>query len=100
MVRCDAQGRPDADQGGFVDFAYHPGGRTYRSRLDRFAFPDGAKPFEAADGGRAPGANSQGSDGKRPKKASGGGMRQDDSVLQIWTDGACTGNPGPAGAGA
>jgi ribonuclease HI len=27
-------------------------------------------------------------------------MRQDDSVLQLWTDGACSGNPGPAGAGA
>jgi len=27
-------------------------------------------------------------------------MRQDENVLQVWTDGACTGNPGPAGAGA
>ena len=27
-------------------------------------------------------------------------MRQGDHILQVWTDGACTGNPGPAGAGA
>jgi ribonuclease HI len=97
LVRCDPGGKPEADAGGFVDFAYKPGGRTYRSRLDRFAFPDGAKVVEASDGGRAPGATQ----GTAPAAgAQPAGMRQDDSVLQLWTDGACTGNPGPAGAGA
>ena len=100
LVRCDASGTPQADEGGFVDFAYKPGGRTYRSRLDKFAFPDGAKPMEAPDGGRAPGSTGQGA--KKSSKGSpvAGGMRQDENVLQVWTDGACTGNPGPAGAGA
>lgn len=100
LVRCDASGQPQADEGGFVDFAYKPGGRTYRSRLDRFAFPDGARPIEAPDGGRAPGSTTQASQKGRAGAPASGGMRQGEDVLQIWTDGACTGNPGPAGAGA
>lgn len=100
LVRCYATGKPQADEGGFVDFAYKPGGRTYRSRLDKFAFPDNARPLEAPDGGRAPGSTSQGSSGKKQGGPVSGGMRQDENVLQVWTDGACTGNPGPAGAGA
>lgn len=100
LVRCDASGKPQADEGGFVDFAYKPGGRTYRSRLDRFAFPDGARPIEAPDGGRAPGSTSQPAQRGGKAAPASGGMRQGDHILQVWTDGACTGNPGPAGAGA
>jgi ribonuclease HI len=98
LVRCDPSGKPEADEGGFVDFAYKPGGRSYRSRLDRFAFPDGGQVIEASDGGRAPSPAKGGAKSSAPPKPS--GMPQDPSVLQLWTDGACSGNPGPAGAGA
>lgn len=100
LVRCDSSGKPQADEAGFVDFAYKPGGRTYRSRLDKFAFPDNARPVAAPDGGRAPGSNAQGASGKTNRGPAAGAMRQDENVLQVWTDGACSGNPGPAGAGA
>ena len=100
LVRCDSSGKPQADEGGFVDFAYKPGGRTYRSRLDRFAFPDNAQLVEAPDGGPAPGSTGQGASPKSNRGPVAGGMRQDENVLQVWTDGACSGNPGPAGAGA
>ena len=100
LVRCDAAGKPQSDEGGFVDFSYKPGGRTYRSRLDKFAFPDNARPVEAPDGGRAPGSTAQGGSTKSSRGPVAGGMRQDENVLQLWTDGACSGNPGPAGAGA
>jgi ribonuclease HI len=72
--------------------------------------PGGAAPTLAAGrSGRAPGgrgaaavtAGKGSAGGKRPAFAAGDftARRPESECVQLWTDGACTGNPGPAGLG-
>ncbi|MCB9736357.1 MAG: ribonuclease HI [Deltaproteobacteria bacterium] len=53
----------------------------------------GAKPTAGGAGG----ASALGGPGRGVTFAAGGGGRAD--ALRFWTDGACSGNPGPAGSG-
>lgn len=87
---------------GLVTIRYKPSGKNYTTRADRLAVVEGATPealgesTPAAPKGPAGGASRSRTDARRGSK---GGMRPAGESIQLWTDGACTGNPGPAGLG-
>lgn len=108
--------------GGFVEFRYQAQGKSYKSRLDSFEKVAGAEISKievSASGGEAAGnlttsaarGPAAGASRSRvvgkggPGKAGGGKIvdlasrRGADNAVQLWTDGACSGNPGPAGLG-
>jgi ribonuclease HI len=93
LARCS----PDGEllvEGGLVAFCYREGGRTYRTRLDRLGREDGAPIIEASEGERAPEAPTP------PRAGSSSAARPArDGAVEVWTDGACSGNPGPSGLG-
>ncbi len=100
-ARCDEKGQIAAGPGGFVEFRYQPGGKAYKSRPDSFEAIPGAVPAVQADA-PAPASAKSGSASKSRVTGKGGvvdlnGRRAD--AVQVWTDGACSGNPGPAGLG-
>ncbi len=110
-MRVGADGKPDAGSDGRVDVVYKlaDGAKLYRAsprNLEPTGVAADEKPvsaeIELADPGKAPakGGAKSGSRG-RNKPAGGSPSRPipDDAII-IYTDGACTGNPGPAGIGA
>jgi ribonuclease HI len=90
FVRVDESGAPAAGNDGRVDIVYKPGGKIYRAgarNLGDDPAPKTIPDSEAEAGERAP--------------QDGGGARTplpSDAII-VYTDGACTGNPGPAGLG-
>jgi ribonuclease HI len=86
FVRVDASGEVAAGPDGRVDIVYKPGGKIYRAGARNLSDDPDPKTLADtdADGGeRAP-------DKRAPLPA--------DAII-VYTDGACTGNPGPAGLG-
>jgi ribonuclease HI len=75
-----------------VEILYKPGGKVYRAGA-RNLEPD-PEPRTISDGEAAPGDSA-------PQKKNGGETRGPlpADALIVYTDGACTGNPGPAGVG-
>jgi ribonuclease HI len=104
-----------ADARGIVTFRYQLNGKDYGTRPDRLVLRDGPP---VATGGAGAGAGRAHKPGAaRPQAAEalagealiGGaprasGPRATRSIgaavdIEVWTDGACSGNPGPAGLG-
>jgi ribonuclease HI len=85
-AKVDTTGALVTDREGRVDIVYKPndGARVYRAGARNLVARGGA-PIEIAVGEPAPARDTAPS-------ASG-------AAIQVWTDGACTGNPGPAGLG-
>ncbi len=120
LARCDPSGEFLLDDG-FVPMVYKPGGKVYRTRPERLAVMAGARPVAQGSlglGGTSPapgraktGGPSSARGSRRGPRAGGGqgvvkvpggswgSVRSQDEAVQLWTDGACTGNPGPAGLG-
>jgi ribonuclease HI len=110
-VECDATGQP-IDRDGKVVFAYKKGDtRTYTTALSRLRPLEGSG---AEEGGVAipPEPSRDSASKKRPAASTSSGKRSDDEIfggsradvenpaaIHLWSDGACSGNPGPAGAG-
>ena len=96
LARC----RPDGEllvEDGMVAFCYREGGRTYRTRADRLGREEGAPVIEAASGERAPDERAV---KKVPTPTSSSAARPArEGSVEVWTDGACSGNPGPSGLG-
>ncbi len=95
FARCGPKGEPLADRRGLVKMVYRPGGKVYKAGKKNLVPVAGAPVKEilaaAAEVERPRKGRSQPG---RPAPAP-----SDPSVVRIWTDGACLGNPGPAGAG-
>jgi ribonuclease HI len=105
FARCDDEGRLKADDGR-VEIRYRArDGRAYHAALRNLApvpgagvlpedtcAPADAKPDRkpSARGGAARGS---------AKRAGGGAPVHEDGAIIVYADGACSGNPGPAGAG-
>jgi ribonuclease HI len=94
-AKVDASGVLVTDRDGRVEIVYKPvaGAKTYRAGARNLARVDDAAPIEIEVGEPAP-----------PKPAavtsSGGAPPPAPAdAIQVWTDGACSGNPGPAGLG-
>jgi ribonuclease HI len=91
-VKVDGRGEPAAGPDGRVDILYKPGGKVYRAGArnlmpdpDPKTLPD----EDAAAGGPA---------GPPGVKTKGAAPVPSDAII-VYTDGACSGNPGPAGLG-
>jgi ribonuclease HI len=87
FAACDLSGE-FIQSGPLVEFCYSLGGKRYRTRPEKFEPIDGQSPVEH-------GASAATSKSKPSSGATGRGG----DTIELWTDGACTGNPGPAGAG-
>jgi ribonuclease HI len=87
FVQVDAGGKEAAGPDGRVDVLYRPGGKVYRASV-RNLEPDAEK-HTLTDAEAAPAA-----DAPKPKPAA----LPKDAII-VYTDGACSGNPGPAGIG-
>src|SRR5262245_14197759 len=83
-IKVGPAGEPVAGSDGRVDILYKRGGKVYRAAL-RNLEPDPA-PSDLPDGEEAPEPTSA----KKELPA---------NALFVYTDGACTGNPGPMGIG-
>jgi len=89
-AEVDPTGKP-IERDGFVAICYRQGGKAYKTRADRLQLlGEPAEEFALT---------SPQTGGSSPKSTSFAGLKGEDAVIQLWTDGACTGNPGPAGAG-
>jgi len=88
-VKVGAGGEPAVGPDGRVDIVYKPGGKVYRAGARNLADdprPETLPDTEAAPAGRAVAVEK----GRAPVPS--------DAVI-VYTDGACSGNPGPAGIG-
>ena len=85
-AKVDDAGGLVTDRDGRVEIVYKPvaGAKVYRAGARNLVRADGAA-IEIEAGERAP---------DRSK-----GEGAPDNAIHVWTDGACTGNPGPAGLG-
>ena len=106
LARCDASGELVAD-GGRVEVRYKPNdGRAYFASASNL-HPTGRAPTIEPDSFCGPGEAVQ-KPGKSSKKGSGATSTKgsaapespDGDELLVYADGACSGNPGPAGVGA
>jgi ribonuclease HI len=91
FVRVDAGGEPTAGPDGRVDIVYKPGGKIYRAGA-RNLTPD-PEPKSIADG------DAEGGERAPDKRAGEARGPVPADAIVVYTDGACTGNPGPAGLG-
>ena len=96
-ARCETTGELTVDDG-FVGFRYQPKGKTYRTRGERLTVEEGSTPEEMPEE-PTPMPPAAGGSGASPPSRATTTWRSEDDAVQIWTDGACTGNPGPAGIG-
>lgn len=90
-AKVDAAGSLIKDADGRVEIVYKPadGAKVYRAGARNLTALPGT-PVDFAVGERAP---------EKPKAAAGAIPAGPDNAIHVWTDGACTGNPGPAGLG-
>lgn len=112
-VRCDGGGAPLSGPDGRADVLYQTGGKVYRASARNLEADD--DPLVLSDEQAAPGTAAEPKIGRAPGKAGGrfgGGARAGtsagsphvsngapDGAVHLYTDGACTGNPGPMGIG-
>ena len=98
-VRCDGSGRPASGSDGRVDVLYQQRGKVYRAAARNLEPDDDplilsdeeAAPSGAADARRK--APFPKSPAPRPQEVAA------PDAVHVYTDGACTGNPGPMGIG-
>jgi len=93
-VKVGPGGEPAAGADGRVDIVYKPGGKVYRAG-SRNLSPD-PNPQTLPDSEAAPSGPAGESGGSAHMK--GRAPVPSDAII-VYTDGACSGNPGPAGIG-
>jgi ribonuclease HI len=91
-AKVDANGALVTDRDGRVEIVYKPapGAKVYRAGARNLSSVAGEAPIEIDVGERVP--------EKSPPTTVAPAAPTGDAI-QVWTDGACSGNPGPAGAG-
>lgn len=97
-AKVDASGSLVTDRDGRVEIVYKPvdGAKTYRASARNLTPVGDTAPVDLAPGEAAPEKTAKAPSSSEPKGAPG---KPPDGAIQVWTDGACTGNPGPAGLG-
>jgi ribonuclease HI len=102
LARVDDQGQVHTGSDGRVDVLYKRGGKIYRASLRNLTPDDDARIVpdqEAAAGEAVPGREAP---VKKPGRVLDGtldGAALPADAILAYTDGACTGNPGPMGIG-
>ena len=99
-----ADGEIAQAEGGKITIVYALGGKAYSTFRSRVAIAPGSKPEVGPKAVVQAGPRASGGKKKAAKSNStifGGGPSdiEDSHAIHLWTDGACSGNPGPAGAG-
>jgi ribonuclease HI len=91
-ARVDGSGVLIKDADGRVEIVYKPadGAKVYRAGARNLTALPGT-PLEFAAGERAPEKDAKAKAAAIPAAP--------ENAIHVWTDGACTGNPGPAGLG-
>ena len=102
-AKVDANAALITDAGGRVEIVYKPasGARVYRAGARNLTPAPGSEPVEIEVGEPAearPEAPRPAA-GSAAAKASGRATEVPANAIHVWTDGACSGNPGPAGLG-
>ena len=87
-VRLNVRGEPAAGPDGRVEIRYKPGGKVYRAGVRNLEADAAPESLSDADAAGPSSSNGDAASGAAPKDA-----------LIVYTDGACTGNPGPMGVG-
>jgi ribonuclease HI len=93
LVKVNPRGEPAAGPDGRVEIRYRAGGKIYRASTRNLeADPEGRtiSDVEAAAGDAG--------DAKKPGASEEAAAPIKDAII-VYTDGACTGNPGPMGVG-
>jgi len=92
-VRADASGKPELDSAGRAEMKYRESDdKSYRPFAGNLE-PDGdGAPAEV----KTFASRASNSTSANTKKAE---VKRDGKALELWTDGACSGNPGPMGIG-
>lgn len=101
LARCVASGELDA-KGGRVEIRYGPRSvRAYMAAARNLQPVEGSPVFPDDHCAEAEVAPPRSSPRKKPKKAAAGAHRSepDGREVLVYADGACSGNPGPAGLG-
>jgi ribonuclease HI len=107
LVRVDDQGQPVLDTDGRAEMKYRESdSRTYRPSPQNLGSMSGADARSGSAGTgdtQASSARSVGASARppRPARQSPGRASTADNgqAVHVWTDGACSGNPGPMGIG-
>jgi ribonuclease HI len=94
-AKVDAAGALVTDRDGRVEIVYKPaaGAKVYRAGARNLSSVDGEAAVDFEAGERAP---------EKPAATAATAQAIEQpagDAIQVWTDGACTGNPGPAGLG-
>jgi ribonuclease HI len=101
LARCDAQGKLIAE-GGRVEIRYKPGdARAYHAALRNLAEVPGAEVLPDDTCPPATPAGPRAGEPRRGGKAAADGRApvHEEGAIIVYADGACSGNPGPAGVG-
>jgi ribonuclease HI len=105
-VLVGEDGRPVLDRDGRAEMKYRESDtKTYRpgpanlSPVAGGGAPVFASESGAGVGGGAGGGGAAAAPRAKARKPSASGPKRDGEALEIWTDGACSGNPGPMGIG-
>ena len=109
LASCGPDGAFVANPDGFVPFVYRAGGKQYKTRPENLQRLPGAPVSDDAgelqDAAPARTSPRSGGAGRAPKRkasirsGSYEQVRSESDAFQVWTDGACSGNPGPSGLG-
>jgi len=105
-AKVDTNGALVTDRDGRVEIVYKAaaGQKTYRAGARNLTPVTGSSPVEFEAGEPAP-EKPAAATGEKSATSNGGGGKSAPppaapaDAIQVWTDGACTGNPGPAGLG-
>jgi ribonuclease HI len=93
-VKVDAGGRPVLDSQGRAEMKYRPDdSRSYRPSLDNL------QPATGRSEAPAPRPAARAATRQRTRPGGPAASATGPEVIHVWTDGACTGNPGPMGIG-
>src|SRR3954451_18002302 len=99
-AKVDADGTPVADSGGRVEIVYKPApdAKVYRAGARNLTPDPGSEPLDFEPG---PAAAPRAEPSKKPGASAGKSSQPaaPATAIHVWTDGACSANPGPAGLG-
>jgi len=91
-VKLTPRGEPAAGPDGRVDIVYKPGGKVYRASVRNLEAEATPERITAAAAAPATSATA-------PADGTGAAPAPAANAVHVYTDGACTGNPGPMGVG-
>jgi ribonuclease HI len=95
-VRVDASGRPVVDGSGRAEMKYRESDeKSYRPALGNLIPEAGAEPPRDLPAATSAGRRGPRAAGAKPAAL----LERMPGAIEVWTDGACSGNPGPMGIG-